>query len=99
MKYKPIKEDKKYDEISLAMMDGFLRRHFPVKRIKPKRSKRFRRGIIVDPGFINTNKTEYFLTPYSETKELFTMLYKVLYSVFGFTSDEITQVIYQYLYL
>ena len=99
MKYKPIKETKKYDEVSLEMMDKFLRRHFPVKRIKPKDGKRFRRGIKVDPGFVSTKKTEYFLTPYLETKQLFTLLYQVLESVFGFTPDEITQVIYRYLYL
>ena len=99
MKYMPVTDFENVDIKSVDLMTKFLRRNFPIKRIKTKKSKRFKRGIIIDKDFTFKSNIEYTLTPYSESKQLFTTLNTVLTDVFHFDSNEIALVIYQYLYL
>ena len=98
MKYKPIKDFSAIDKKSQVYMDKYLRRHYPVKRIKNKETKRFQRGIIINNSD-NLNKNNYYLSSHMESKELFSVLYVILNGVFGFKSNEITHVIYTYIYL
>ena len=98
MKYKTIKNFTNVDKESQMFMEKYLRRHYPVKRIKNKKTNRFQRGIVINDSN-NINKDNYYLSSHVESKELFTVLYTILNGVFGFKSDEITHVIYTYIYL
>lgn len=97
MKYEPIENDV-MDE-SQHMLERFLMRHFPISRIKNKKTKRFQRGIVLKGGFIDDGNDKYYLTPYNNAKQLMTQLYNILYGVFGFKRDEILKAIYRYLFL
>ena len=98
MKYKSIKDFSSIDKKSQIYMDIYLRRHYPVKRIKNKETKRFQRGIIINDSN-NQNKNNYYLSSHIESKELFSVLYTILSGVFGFKNNEITHAIYTYIYL
>ena len=75
----------------------FLQANFPVKKLKDGR--RFKRGIILDSGFIEGPSRKVFLKPQTEINTLFILLSKVLEDVFSFSRVEITTALLTYLKL
>lgn len=73
----------------------FLHLNFPVKKLKDGR--RFKRGIILDSGFIEGPTRKVFLKPQKEINSLFILLSKVLEDVFAFSRLEITTALLAYL--
>lgn len=98
MKYKRIKDFTGVDVKSQTYMTAYLRRHYPVKRIKNRETRRFQRGIVINNS-LNNRRMNFYLSSHNESKELFSALYLILSGVFGFKSTEITHVIYTYIYL
>jgi len=85
------------DEFSQKVMLDFLQANFPVKRLKDGR--RFRRGIIMDGGFVGGSTRNTFMSPKIEREQTFILLSKVLDDVFGFSRFEINMALAIYLNL
>jgi len=83
------------DEFSMKIMLDFLQTNFPVKRLKDGR--RFRRGIVLDSGFIGRQSIKTYMAPKSERRRTFILLSKILEDVFGIPKYEINTVLTIYL--
>jgi len=85
------------DEFSQKAMLAFLQTNFPVKRLKDGR--RFRRGIIMDGGFVGGSTRNTYMSPKIEREQTFILLSRVLEDVFGFSRYEVNMVLAKYLNL
>lgn len=74
----------------------YLHRHFPVKRLKDNRTNKFKRGIMIWDSFGSHN---LFFSPKTDATKLYAALYNDLDCVFGLNSEDITPIIFKYLYL
>ena len=83
--------------IILKLLERFLIKHFPVKRIKD--GEHFKRGIIIPSYFTNLQQTHFFLTPGEKSHKLYSTLYQIMKLIFSLSDKEITNAIYRYLYL
>jgi len=86
---------KELDQYSQDIMLKFLQAYFPVKKLKDGR--RFKRGIIIEPGFSVGPTRKIYLKPQSELHALFVILYSILEDVFDFSKLEINMVLLKYL--
>jgi hypothetical protein len=74
----------------------YLYRHFPIKRLKDDSTKRFRRGIVIYDSF--TTKKMFF-NPKENAHKLYSAIYDDLVLVFGLNSEDLTPILFKYLYL
>lgn len=84
------------DDKGKDIIQNYLQRHFPVKRLKDDTTNRFRRGILLATAF---DAEKYFFSPKSSAQKLYSTLYADLESVFGLSTEDITPILFKYLYL
>lgn len=84
------------DDRTKTTVCSYLQRHFPVKRLKDDTTNRFRRGIILSDAF---NSEKYFFSPKVSANKLFSAIYDDLEKVFGLNSEDLTPILFEYLYL
>lgn len=85
------------DEYTQEIILNFLQINFPIKKLKDGR--RFKRGIIIDSGFIEGPTRKVFFKPQAELNSLFILLSKVLEDVFSIPKLEINMALMKYLNL
>lgn len=79
------------------MLLAFLTQYFPVKRLRDGR--RFKRGILIEGRWLGpkASDSKFFLKSQSDLNSAFSILYKILVDVFGFTATEVNPVLLTYL--
>jgi hypothetical protein len=93
------------NEITANIIIKFLKKEFPIKRIKNSRGK-WSRAIVIPQGFIRTANTVYFLTKSSKNAVMQHDTYPILIAsdiietisyVFGFSKQEVDPLVTKYL--
>lgn len=77
-------------------VNKYLQRHFPVKRLKDESTNRFKRGIIIHDSL---SSSKYFFRPKHNAEKLYVALYDEIEAVFGLPSEDLTPILFKYLYL
>lgn len=77
------------------MVFNYLKRNFPIKRLKNDEGKGFKRGIVVADAF---GRRKLFFRPQSSLNALYQILHHDVEYVFGITPTETTMILHQYLY-
>jgi len=85
------------DEDFRLYMLAFLRRHFPVGKVKKEGSKRFKKGIHISSGFTGKTDRKFSLNDGQELRALYTELFQILTNVFGARPTDINPVLFQHL--
>ena len=85
------------DERTTEMINKYLQRHFAVKRLKDDRTNRFKRGIVLCTS--NGTDIKYFFRPKLDAQMLYAALYNDLEAVFGLSTEDLTPILFKYLYL
>jgi len=81
------------------LMVKFLKRNFPITKIKKYGSKRFRRGIYIVSGFTGKSDQKYHINDKKDIRKLYSELFKILENVFGVGVDYINPILINHLNL
>jgi hypothetical protein len=84
------------DEIIERKVYDYLYRHFPIQRLKDDATKRFRRGIML---YDSLSTEKMFFQPKANAQKLYSALYDDLQLVFGLNTEDLTPILFKYLYL
>lgn len=77
----------------------FLKRHFPITKIKKSDSTRFHRGIYIHNGFTGKEDRKFYMSDKKDLNDAYAELFKILENVFGIGAKEINPILLQHLNL
>jgi hypothetical protein len=80
----------------IGLVCDYLSLAFPQVRIRPNKSKKFSRAVIIPPGYTSIESNTYIFDTYEETLLLTSELKKILLRVFAFDGDVIIEALVKY---